>query len=119
PFQFTSRFPVNAIKAMRMILVAARSGRDADAALAAYRALWVDDADLNDPQVLGAIARAAGIEPEAALKAIEEQPIKDQRRANTDEALARGAFGAPRMIVGDQLFWGNDRLHQVERLLSK
>ncbi|HEX8951850.1 MAG TPA: DsbA family protein, partial [Polyangia bacterium] len=49
----------------------------------------------------------------------ETPAIKDRLRANTDEAVARGAFGAPTMIVGDELFWGNDRLHFVEAALRR
>lgn len=118
PFQFSSRFPVNAIKAMRLVLVAERSGRAAEATLAAFRALWVDDRDLQDPAMLGEVARGVGLDPAQALAAIEEPAIKDALRAHTDSAIARGAFGAPTMMVGETLFWGNDRLHHLEDALK-
>ncbi len=51
------------------------------------------------------------------LAAIETQAVKDGLRANTEEAIARGMFGAPAMFVGDELFWGNDRLDFVEDAL--
>jgi 2-hydroxychromene-2-carboxylate isomerase len=53
------------------------------------------------------------------MAAIEEPAIKDRLRANTDEAIARGAFGAPTFLVEDELFWGNDRLHFVEAALRR
>jgi 2-hydroxychromene-2-carboxylate isomerase len=118
-FKMTSRFPVNAIKPMRLVLVAAREGKAAPCALAAFRALWIDDRDITAESELRAIATAAGLDPDAALKAIEDPAIKDQLRANTDEAVKRGAFGAPAIFVGDELFWGNDRLHHVETALRE
>ncbi|UQA56700.1 2-hydroxychromene-2-carboxylate isomerase [Polyangium aurulentum] len=114
PFKFSSHFPSNTIKAMRLVLVADEGGRGEAAALAGFRAMWEEDRDLNDAGVLADLARAAGLDPEAALAAIETPAIKDKLRANTDEAVARGAFGAPAMFVGEQLFWGNDRIHFVE-----
>jgi 2-hydroxychromene-2-carboxylate isomerase len=121
PFQMTSRFPVNALKAMRLVIAAEReaAGRGRDLALAAFRALWVDDRDITDAAELHALAAAAGIDADRAVAAIENPEIKDALRANTDEALRRGAFGAPTFLVGDELFWGNDRLHFVERALKK
>jgi 2-hydroxychromene-2-carboxylate isomerase len=114
PFRFSSHFPVNTIKAMRLVLVADEQGKAEPAVQAAFRAIWVEDRDLTSPDVLADIARAAGLDAEAALAAIETQAIKDRLRAYTDEATARGAFGAPAIFVGDALFWGNDRLHFVE-----
>ena len=67
--------------------------------------------------MLGDIAEKAGLDPQAALAAIETQAVKDRLRAFTDAAIAKGAFGAPALFVGDELFWGNDRLDFVERAL--
>lgn len=117
PFRFSSHFPANAIKAMRLVLV--DDARAADVARAGFRAMWAEDRDLTDEAVLRSIAEAGGLDPAAALQAIETPAIKDRLRANTDEAVARGAFGAPTMIVGDELFWGNDRLHFVEAALRR
>jgi 2-hydroxychromene-2-carboxylate isomerase len=113
----SSHFPANAIKAMRLCLV--DPARTADVALAAFGAMWVDDCDLTDATVLARIAQAGGLDPTTALQAIEEPRIKDQLRANTDEAVARGAFGAPTFLIGDELHWGNDRLHFVEAALQR
>jgi 2-hydroxychromene-2-carboxylate isomerase len=115
PFRFSSHFPANAIKAMRLVLV--DDAKAAAVALAGFGAMWADDRNLTDDSVLRSVAEMGGLDPAAAMQAIETPAIKDKLRANTDEAIARGAFGAPTMIVGDELFWGNDRLHFVEAAL--
>lgn len=114
-FKFSPFFPANTIKAMRLVLVAEEQGQAESVAQGLFRAMWAEERDLNDPVVLGDIAEKAGLDPEAALAAIETQPVKDCLRASTDAAIAKGAFGAPAMFVGDELFWGNDRLDFVER----
>ena len=117
PFRFSSHFPANTIKAMRLVLVdEAKAGA---VAMAGFRAMWADDRDLTDDGVLRSVAEMGGLDPAAAMQAIETPAIKDKLRANTDEAVARGAFGAPTMLVGDELFWGNDRLHFVEAALRR
>jgi 2-hydroxychromene-2-carboxylate isomerase len=119
PFQFTTRFPVNAISAERLVIAAEAEGKAGATALAAFRELWVEDHDITSEAGLRQIAASAGLDVEKALAAIQSQPVKDQLRANTDEAIAKGAFGAPAIFVGDELFWGNDRLHFVEEALRK
>ena len=116
PWRMSSHFPSNAIKAMRLCLV--DDARAAEVALAGFRAMWVEDRDVTVASALQRIAEAGGLDAASALAAIEDPKIKDRLRVNTDEAVARGAFGAPTFFVGDQLFWGNDRLHFVERALG-
>jgi 2-hydroxychromene-2-carboxylate isomerase len=117
PWQMSSHFPANTIKAMRLILV--DEAKAAAVALAGFRAMWAEDRDLTAEAELGRIAAAGGLDPAAALQAIEDPKVKDRLRANTDEAIARGAFGAPTFVVGDELFWGNDRLQFVEAALRR
>jgi 2-hydroxychromene-2-carboxylate isomerase len=119
PFRFSSHFPVNTLKAMRLVVVGEQQGKAADVALSAFFAMWAEDQNLEDPKVLLEVARAAGLDPEAALAAIETQEVKDRVRANSDEAIARGVFGAPAFFVGEELFWGNDRLQFVEAALRR
>lgn len=119
PFRMPENFPINSLKANRLGLVAAEHGRIAPFSHAAFRAAFAEGRDLADPQVLAELARAAEVDPAQALAKAETQEIKDALRRNTDEALARGAFGAPTFFVGDELFFGNDRLMFVERALSR
>jgi 2-hydroxychromene-2-carboxylate isomerase len=119
PFRFSSHFPVNTLKAMRLVVVGEQQGKVQEVVLSAFFALWAEDQNLEDPAVLKEVARAAGLDPEAALAAIETQEVKDRVRANSDEAIARGVFGAPAFFVGDELFWGNDRLQFVEAALRR
>ncbi len=117
PFRLSSHFPVNAIKAMRLVLV--DDAKAAAVALAGFAAMWVDDLSLGDEGVLRSVAQTGGLDPDRALAAIDQPQIKDRLRQNTEEAVARGAFGAPALCVGDELFWGNDRLHFVEAALRR
>lgn len=117
PWRWSSHFPTNAIKAMRLVLV--DDGKAAAVALAGFGAMWAEDRDITAEPELTRIAERGGLDPAAALAAIENPAIKDRLRANTDEAIARGAFGAPTMFVGDEMHWGNDRLHFVEAALRR
>jgi 2-hydroxychromene-2-carboxylate isomerase len=121
PFKFASRFPMNAIKAERLICAAELAhGKDAAAKLgrALFDALWVDDQDLNDVAALRAACDRAKLPADELLAATETQSVKDALRANTDDAIKRGMFGAPAFFVGAEHFWGNDRLDFVEAALK-
>ncbi len=119
PFQMNSRFPINAIKPMRLCLYGDEQGKAGPVTLAAFRATWAEDRDVTSDETLRAIAKAGGIDPEQALAAIERPEIKERLKSNTDEAITRGVFGAPALFVGEELFWGNDRLHHVEAALAR
>lgn len=117
--RFPDTFPINSLKANRLGLVAAEHGRIVAFSRAAYRAAFVEGRDLNDPKVLAELGREVGLEPEVALARMEHQEIKDALRRNTEEAVERGAFGAPTFFVGQDMYFGNDRLMFVERALQQ
>ena len=120
PFRFPSRFPVASMGALRLLVAARRlEGDTAVPRLAAtlFDAAWARDLDVSDALVLARCAQDAGFDPEPLLAAAERAEVKDALRASTDEAVARGVFGAPTCFVGDELFWGNDRLDFVEAAL--
>jgi 2-hydroxychromene-2-carboxylate isomerase len=110
-------FPVNTVLALRAGIAAASQGRAAPYARQIMKAYWADGADIGQPQVVGEAAAAVGLDGTAILAQAQEQPVKDQLRANTEAAVQRGAFGAPTFFVGEQMFWGNDRLVLLEAYL--
>jgi 2-hydroxychromene-2-carboxylate isomerase len=121
PFRVPSRFPLNTLRTQRALAGVERSAQAAVLpafALALYRAYWADDQDVTTDAVIGAAATSAGLDAATVLAAIDAQETKDLLRATTDEAVKRGAFGAPAMFVGDALFWGNDRLPLLEQYLA-
>lgn len=122
PVVFPSRFPIHSVAPLRLLVAAGRlHGEDAIARLAhpVFEAAWGLDQDVNDPAVLARCAAAAGFDAAALAAEMQTTGTKDALRANTDEAVARGVFGAPAFVVGDELFWGNDRLHFVEQALAR
>lgn len=118
PYRFPSRFPINSIAALRAGCAANAAGCGGAYARAVMKAYWADDADIARPEVVAAVATAAGLDGAALVAKTQEQAIKDQLRANTDEAVARGVFGAPTLFVGETMFWGNDRLVLLESFLA-
>ena len=122
PFHFSQHFPVNALKAERLIVGAARSDEAVAHRLAraAFHALWGGpDRDLTSEAVLRELAIEAGLDAVSAIAALDDQAVKDALRANCDEAIRRGSFGAPTFFVGEQLFVGNDRLDFVAEALRR
>jgi 2-hydroxychromene-2-carboxylate isomerase len=83
-----------------------------------FRAIWVDALNLGDPAVLAQTLSAAGFDPAALLALCAEPEVKEALKARTDAAVQRGIFGAPTMFVGEQMFWGQDRLDFVREALA-
>ena len=86
--------------------------------LALLKAYWAEGQDLSQPEAVAAVARSVGLDAEAILAATGTQPVKDVLRANTEDAVARGVFGAPTFFIGKQMFWGNDRLPLMAAFLA-
>lgn len=113
-------FPANDQLASRMLIAAQRQQLDCGKlAHALHKITWVEEKDISDPETLKAAADAAGFDGAALLKAADAPGIAAEFERNTKEAMEKGVFGAPTYIVGDQLFWGQDRLDFVERELAK
>jgi 2-hydroxychromene-2-carboxylate isomerase len=117
PYTRNPWFPINTMMLMRGAVAMQRAGRLTPYADAIFHAMWVEPQNMNDPQTIGGVLAKAGFEPKQMLAEIEKQEIKDALRANTDEAIARGVFGAPTFFVGDKMFFGQDRLDFVEEAL--
>jgi 2-hydroxychromene-2-carboxylate isomerase len=82
-----------------------------------YRAMWQQPCNLGDAAVLAQLLRGAGFDAEALLALTQHAEVKARLVANTEEAVARGVFGAPTMFVGEQMFFGQDRLDFVREAL--
>jgi len=112
-------FPVDANPAALAIVAAASFGVDAQMRLAGaiLRALWAEEKNIADPVTLKAAAAEADLEGDDLLAGT--PAAKAQYDALTQEALARGVFGAPTYVYRDELFWGQDRLDFLDRALAK
>lgn len=84
---------------------------------AAFDAYFARGENIDDPAVLSAIATGCGLDGDALIAETAEQAIKDQLRANTEEAIARGAYGSPTMLIDESLYFGNDQLPLVRAAL--
>ena len=83
------------------------------------KAVWEQERDPADPAVLADLVAACGLDPAAVLALGAEPRWAERRTADTQAALARGVFGAPSYVIGEEIFWGQDRLDFVERRLAK
>jgi 2-hydroxychromene-2-carboxylate isomerase len=113
-----SVFPVNSVKAMRGCIWLEPQGRLVDFARACFEAYWSEDRDISQDAVLADLCDRVGVNPDAFFAAIADPSVKEQLRLNTEEAMARGAFGSPTMFLGQDMYFGNDRLPLVRAALS-
>jgi 2-hydroxychromene-2-carboxylate isomerase len=108
-----SRFPRPSLIAARVACVGAEQPWGPTFVRAVYTANFADDRDIGDAAVVAAILRDVGADVDAVLARAQSSETKGQLRANTDEAIGLGIFGAPSFVVDGELFWGNDRLEEA------
>jgi 2-hydroxychromene-2-carboxylate isomerase len=117
-FRINPHFPVNTLTIMRGAIVADDEATLDDYVDAVNRAMWEDGLKMDDPEVIAAFLSANGFDGPALLARTQEPGIKAKLIANTEAAVARGAFGIPTFFVAGEMFFGKDRLAQVEETLG-
>lgn len=121
-------FPADQSQAARLLLAANELGDtpSADGSTAASRlsdavltACWKDEADIADRDTLSALVTGLGLDADALFAVADSEAMAEKYKATTDEAHARGVFGSPTLIVGEERFWGQDRLDFAEAAIKK
>jgi 2-hydroxychromene-2-carboxylate isomerase len=112
-------FPVNSVKAMRGCLWLEPQGKLIAFATAVFEAYWTREEDISQDDVLAQICQQIGVAPDAFQAGIGQPAIKEQLRTNTEELIRRGGFGSPTIYVGDEMYFGNDRLPLVREAVIR
>lgn len=120
PFNLNPHFPVNTVLLMRIVTGAQQRlpERFEELVGVLFRAVWVDGKAMADPSVVATTLRDAGFDADALIALAAEPGVKDALKVATEAAVARGVFGAPTMFVGDEMFFGQDRLDYVREALT-
>lgn len=113
-FRMNPNFPVNTVQIMRGAVAAGMDGQLAKYVEAVFRAMWEDGLKMDDPEVIRSALDAAGLDGARTLARIQDQEVKDKLLKNTEATVARGTFGAPTFFVGKEIFFGKDKLADVE-----
>ena len=111
-------FPVNTLQIMRGAVAAKRLGVFEAYVDAVYRAMWVDGLKMDDPAVIEAAFKAAGLPAADLIAGMNDPAVKAELIANTEGAVAKGVFGSPSFLVGEELFFGKDKLRDVEEEIA-
>jgi 2-hydroxychromene-2-carboxylate isomerase len=120
PMRMNPHFPINTLTLMRAALGLQLERPDLfdNFVRTVFRAMWVEPRNLGDSEILAGTLTEAGIDPREVLEIANQQRVKDALKANTEEAVRRGAFGAPTMFVGGRMYFGQDRLDFVREALG-
>lgn len=120
PFRFPTRFPIKTSRALRGSLVMRRHGLELAYVEAIMSAYWErDDHSVADYAGLRTVVAGLGVDPDRFEAECESTDIREQLARSTDGGLARGVFGVPAMFVGDELFWGKDRMEFIDDELGR
>ena len=118
-FRMNENFPVNSLIMMRAAIAAERDGRLEDYIEVAMKAMWEDSKKMDDSGVFKAVMTQGGFDGPALLAAAQEPDVKVQLSKNTAAAVEQGVFGIPTFFVDDEMYFGKDRLREVEEALTK
>lgn len=118
-FNYNPHFPVNTLMMMRGALVAEGAGQLMAYIEAGFHHMWEFPKKMDDPEEMAAAFSESGFDGQALVAGTQDPEIKAKLIANTQMAVERGAFGAPTFYVGDEMFFGKDRLDQVEEEILK
>ena len=113
-FKWTPFFPVNTLLIMRGAIAAQLDGVFERYVDEMFRHMWAAPKKMDDPEVVRAALEESGFDAASLLARTQEPEVKDRLLQNTQASVARGTFGAPTFFVGDEIFFGKDRLRDVE-----
>ena len=121
PFVMNPHFPINTLALMRVAtgIQLREPARLGDYLEAVFGAIWRRGLNLGDPAVLAGVLVEAGFDAAALAAQAADPEVKARLQATTEEAIERGVFGAPSFFVGDEMFFGQDRLEQVREALQR
>jgi 2-hydroxychromene-2-carboxylate isomerase len=117
-FKMNPHFPVNTVQIMRGVVAADMDGELKPYVEVVYRAMWEDGLKMDDAAVIKAALDAGGLDSARILARVQDQDVKDALLKNTEASVARGTFGSPMFYVGDEPFFGKDRLREVEEEIA-
>ena len=117
-FAQNPHFPVNTLQIMRGAVAARRLGCFARYVDEVYRHMWADPKKMDEPAVIRAALLESGLPADALIAQSADPSVKQELLSNTERAVARGVFGSPSFFVGDELFFGKDRLREVEEAIE-
>ena len=116
-FNFNSNFPINTLNLMRGAIFAQENGIFDKYVEVVFKSMWVDNKKMDDLQVIQTVLLENGLPVKEIFEGTQDQKIKDKLIKNTSEAVEKGIFGAPSMLVEDELFFGKESLQDVEELI--
>ena len=117
-FKMNPHFPVNTVQIMRGAVAAEMDGQFAKYVDAVFHHMWEEGKKMDDPDVIRTALDGSGLDGARVLARIRDQEVKDKLLKNTESSVARGTFGAPTFFVGDEIFFGKDRLRDVEEEIA-
>lgn len=117
-FKLNPFFPVNTLALMRGAVAAGFEGQFEPYFRAAYHHMWVEPKKMDDPQVFREAFLASGLDIDRIIARAQQDEVKKKLIENTNDAVARGSFGSPTFYVGDEIFFGKDRLREVEEEIT-
>lgn len=118
PFRMNPHFPINSLHLMRGAVAAQHLGCFMPYVETIMTAMWEKEINVGDPDAVRSVLDDAGLDSAALLAKADDQDVKAELVANTDKAAERGAFGVPTFFVGTDMFWGKERMGQVEDALA-
>lgn len=118
-YRLHPQFPFNSILLQRMLFAADQDGRAVQFVEGLLKPIWEEGLDISSPEAIGAVLAEAGFDAADLFARAQTDAVKQGLIANTDAVVARGAFGIPTMWVGIEMFFGKERLGQIEELLAK
>ncbi len=120
PFEYPGKFPISGVAPSRAMtwLHGKDQQKAKDLALALYRAFFVHDRDISNPDITVEVATELGLERGAVAAGMNDQAIKDTLKKEVEAAIAKGVFGSPYFVIDGEPFWGHDRIDQVDQWLA-
>ncbi|MEP0190634.1 MAG: 2-hydroxychromene-2-carboxylate isomerase [Erythrobacter sp.] len=118
-YRLHPQFPFNSITLQRMLVASGQDGRAVQFVETLLSPIWEEGVDITSPEALGAVLTAGGFDASDLFARAQTDEVKQALVQSTDDAVARGAFGIPTMFVAEEMFFGKERLSQIEEELAK